>query len=698
MNMKKKLRQAFKNATPDVLEVLPDMDAAPSKPMKKKMSDRTKEFISTAASIALLIGVGGGMIVYLAGGGNIPGTTPTLGSQVPTGPFGTGPTTSEFEWQLMTAAMEMVKPGSSADMDATAAPTKDGILISVSYKGVIYNYYYDTYGTLQRIEIPNPNGHEITQSVAAQIAHLQYRDFIKQQGGILALTACERHDITTPAYRVELLYSQENFGASSFMVYVDAYSGQILEQYGKPEMTIDPMMARELALMELDASIDDPASLQIDLGEYDGKNCYVVNVQQDDQLYWFYIDGITGDILRRESMNSPLEDDPNHIGWVAARDICLAKQGIELSDLLRFSWSVGPSLEGEYYYTVHFNNDPNLAGPGYIMAVRATDGAVLTVGGNITQTPLSDGELQNIVFDYLHLPGDVLSGIMAGTTGSIEFRLQYRNSQLFYLVSVDAVSCIYTLEVDAYSGEILSCTEVQRGMLTESDAIELALNAVNVRQDQAADITCVMPSNFYYVVTFTSQDTQYTVMVHIYTGEILELSEVPITDSIRLWLTRINPLFSNWRTHYSQALLCTFDDPKELDLKTLFYRGFEGESQEPTDEEWALLKDKPGFEEGFDLMRLPRKKMNDVLVEVFGVSLDYIADTGFAGLVYLEETDCYYHQVSDVEALTGFNAVSVEIQEDGTICVRYTADSLDGIHTVILMPSVGGAFTILSNN
>ena len=160
-------------------------------------------------------------------------------------------------------------------------------------------------------------------------------------------------------------------------------------------------------------------------------------------------------------------------------------------------------------------------------------------------------------------------------------------------------------------------------------------------------------------------------------------------------LASFNALFGDMRSWYNRALTSLYASPAQVDLKMLFYHGFPEESQTPTDQEWESLKDKPGFDLNFDLIRLPADKMNGVLTHYFGITLEDVNPSGFEGLTYLESTDCYYRMVTDVRVVENFNATAVETLTDGTIRLSYTAEF--GEAFVAVLKPVGDGYQILSN-
>lgn len=159
-------------------------------------------------------------------------------------------------------------------------------------------------------------------------------------------------------------------------------------------------------------------------------------------------------------------------------------------------------------------------------------------------------------------------------------------------------------------------------------------------------------------------------------------------------LQMYNDLFGDMNSWYNAALCCKYASPEEISLLTLFYGGFEGESQEPTDEEWAQLKDLKGFNENLDLIRLPVRKMEAILTELFGITLADVNPEGFEGLTYLESTDCWYHMITGAR-YADFNAMDVKPTDTGTK-VYYDGGYM-GNMVVTVAPNGAEGYRILSN-
>ncbi len=153
------------------------------------------------------------------------------------------------------------------------------------------------------------------------------------------------------------------------------------------------------------------------------------------------------------------------------------------------------------------------------------------------------------------------------------------------------------------------------------------------------------------------------------------------------------------RTHQeafmNTALLSVYETPEDVNLFDLFYNGFADEIQDPTEQELELLEGKLGeyWKEG-DLIRLPVDKMDATLMELFGITFDQANGNGLENLVYLEETDCYYH-VTHGASEAQLTVLYVYDVED-TIKVVYSQAYL-GNFTLTLQETDAGGYRILSN-
>lgn len=147
---------------------------------------------------------------------------------------------------------------------------------------------------------------------------------------------------------------------------------------------------------------------------------------------------------------------------------------------------------------------------------------------------------------------------------------------------------------------------------------------------------------------------------------------------------------------YNDALYSFYTKPADVDLFYLFYNGFKDESQSPTEQELELLEGKLGQNwKEMDLIRLPVDKMDAVLTDLFGITLEETNGVGLSNFVYLEETDSYYHTVTGASGVN-VTVVYTERLEDGSIMVQYSAGK-SGNRMAKLMPTQDGGYRILSN-
>ena len=145
---------------------------------------------------------------------------------------------------------------------------------------------------------------------------------------------------------------------------------------------------------------------------------------------------------------------------------------------------------------------------------------------------------------------------------------------------------------------------------------------------------------------------------------------------------------------YNMALTCEYESPAELDLKMFFYNGFKDEDHKPTDQEYPLLKAKLQNKDNLDrmdLVRLPVNKMDAVLTECFGIQTKDIQNNG---MLYLEETKCYYMLLNAAHYMLISEFTGAEKLEDGSIRIFYTESKKT--YAVTLKPAADG-YTIWSN-
>lgn len=111
-------------------------------------------------------------------------------------------------------------------------------------------------------------------------------------------------------------------------------------------------------------------------------------------------------------------------------------------------------------------------------------------------------------------------------------------------------------------------------------------------------------------------------------------------------LQAIDALFQNRQGWYYRAAADEFTFPEELHLRYYFYNTEFGEGLTPTKEEMDELMVWEDYQERKTLKSLPVSKMNEVLTAVFGITVDEMESSAFAGLKYVESIDswCFWSE------------------------------------------------------
>ena len=214
------------------------------------------------------------------------------------------------------------------------------------------------------------------------------------------------------------------------------------------------------------------------------------------------------------------------------------------------------------------------------------------------------------------------------------------------------------------------------------------------------DSTVIICVNGQYLIGNLRETSQVTSQLNYY-KEFIFTDPKP-TEPIDEELTAFNALFGDIDSWYNMALSTEYVTPEQINLQELFLNGFPGEftdeERAELDEQIAELEEQFGGElPTYSTKRLPADQMNQVLTDLFGITLEDVDTKGSLG--YLEKTNCYYIIGGGAGGVMNFNALSVEHLEDGTIRLTYTQDCWRGdatLYVVTLMPH-GDSYWILSN-
>ena len=104
------------------------------------------------------------------------------------------------------------------------------------------------------------------------------------------------------------------------------------------------------------------------------------------------------------------------------------------------------------------------------------------------------------------------------------------------------------------------------------------------------------------------------------------------------------------------CLTSLYTCPEDVDLEMLFYNGF---GIEVTEEDRSFLESQGAWMD-LDIIKIPGKKMEEVLEQFFDLTLEETHQVGINNFYYNEDTDMYYLMHNDA------NGIFIEIEEEYT--------------------------------
>lgn len=116
------------------------------------------------------------------------------------------------------------------------------------------------------------------------------------------------------------------------------------------------------------------------------------------------------------------------------------------------------------------------------------------------------------------------------------------------------------------------------------------------------------------------------------------LTETDTSESVVLPDDFFNNVTDEISAFSNLCLSSFYDSPENIDLEELFYNGFH---LEITDADRIFLTQK-NAETDYDIVKLPKSKMDEVMLRYFGISLSESNLNGIEKFYYNEENDCYY--------------------------------------------------------
>lgn len=226
-------------------------------------------------------------------------------------------------------------------------------------------------------------------------------------------------------------------------------------------------------------------------------------------------------------------------------------------------------------------------------------------------------------------------------------------------------------------------------VFTQKWETELNVQSVEHRDDGSVRVYYTKNAGEEMVAGFLHKDDTYQILFNLPERMMSDDPDIAAMQALFDWQygTRF----------YNDALTSEYATPADVNLAYLFYDGFRDEPQEATEAETAFLNTK--WSENWvymDLHRLPSKKIDAVLTELFGITLEQTNRVGLEGYPYFEETDCYYNAFSGTH-YADITINRVEHRDDGTIRMYYLRNGFPSVNMVATLKSNGESYQILSN-
>ena len=411
---------------------------------------------------------------------------------------------------------------------------------------------------------------------------------------------------------------------------------------------------------------------------------YKVQVLYDTYDHEYEIDATSGEILNTKKKLIEI----TYIDILTARKI--AMDDVEGADAFKY---LSITLDNDIYRVAF-----DYSGTRCDAYVNAVTGEIIEK--NFSMQSLDSDETDSALIGRVEAKSKALTNASVNADQLTALSIEYGNNSGigYYLIKFAASDYEYQYKVHARTGTIISHRKNRQGeepeVISLDDALNIALKYYGKTEEEIENLKCELQresENAYYRITFTRRTYNYEIHIDAYTGEVLKSGWV-----IDLEGASLEDLLWTPGTWYNMALTCEYATPADIDLYCFFYRGFDDESSELTEAEQAFMESISGPDWiywGAD--RLPAEKMNAVLQEYFGITLNETNKVKLHWFKYWEETNCYYHSHTDT-LVAQIEIERVENQPDGTICVYYHRNYPESDMVVTVRPN-GDGYQILSN-
>ena len=135
-----------------------------------------------------------------------------------------------------------------------------------------------------------------------------------------------------------------------------------------------------------------------------------------------------------------------------------------------------------------------------------------------------------------------------------------------------------------------------------------------------------------------------------------------------------------------------FSSPEEVNVKNVFYDQDIDENWELTEAETEFLSKQESIALGLDVTRVSSGKVDRILQECFGLSLE---EMGYSGSwVYFPDTDCYYHSKGDTHQAV-YEIKGGTWLEDGRVEIYYIKERF--MDMTMTLQKVESGYHVVSN-
>lgn len=404
MNMKRKIRKAFKSATPNILDrlspavpkVIPMETPAPAPEEAPSRRWKLREFVAVAAALALIIGSLGSGIQYIRQSiqfGNT-GDTPTLGDHGAPVPDPTEstrvPVAQDEIYKHWSESLKLsIEPSDKKNIIPTGEfyqtfwGDQAAYVIPLTYKGYLYEMVFSMDEGLLHINIPQTNSIKedeyITEIAARSIAYTQVDDSLEgtNYAWYPNTIVMDQNAEDLRCYYVTLqrhpINDYSNYEYKTFCV--NACTGEILDvEEFKTSDHSDIVTIRSVEISAWSLVLEDPDSLN---GSEKDKYTVQYSRIKNGDLYYYTEINYGGFVYLFEnahngkllSLNVSISDGRipgQHIAKNVALEIVCLANGIEMAD----GQSAQILLDGGFYRIT-------ISGDTY--AVNSVTGEVLDV-------------------------------------------------------------------------------------------------------------------------------------------------------------------------------------------------------------------------------------------------------------------------------------------------------------------------------